>query len=138
MVGAFSFNNPTCAYNHPRNLDQKSVPPLQLIFTSLFRPYLFIKSSLQSPLTLPSSIPQQFFTSLFFRTAIPTIYIKSISLPQPFSQFRLCQGANKKDSRARTDSALISLFFLKVWTGMTGITIPDSLLLSLGKLVYCK
>ena len=47
-----------CACNHPCNLGQKSFPLLQLIFTSLFSPYLSIKSSLQSPLTLPSSIPQ--------------------------------------------------------------------------------
>ena len=70
--------NPTCAYNHPYNLHQKSFAPVQLFFTYLFGPYLLIKSSLQSPITLPFSIPQQFFTSLFLRTAIPTIYIKSV------------------------------------------------------------
>ena len=103
----FQFRNLTCKYNHPCNLHQKSVPPLQLIFTALFSPYLFIKLSLESPLTLPSSIPQQFFTSLFLRTAIPKIYIKSISL---FTRFRLRRGANEKGSRVRTDTVLISLF----------------------------
>ena len=73
----------TCAYNHPYNLHQKSVTPLQLFFTYLFGPYLLIKSTLQSPLTLPFSIPKQFFASLFLRTIyiksiFPTIYIKSI------------------------------------------------------------
>ena len=51
------------------------VPLLQIIFTSLFCQYLSIKTSLQSPLTLPSSIPQQFFTSLFLRAAIPKIFL---------------------------------------------------------------
>ena len=44
----------------------------------LFHPYLFSKSSLQSTLTLPSYITQQFFTSLFLRANIPTIYTKNI------------------------------------------------------------
>ena len=48
------------------------------IFTSLFHPYLSTKSSWQSPLTLPSSIPQLFFTNLFLRATIPTTYIKNI------------------------------------------------------------
>ena len=51
------FHNPTCAYNQCYNLHQKTVPLLQSIFTSLFHPYLFTKSSLRSPLTLPSSLP---------------------------------------------------------------------------------
>ena len=57
------FHNFVRAYRHPYNLQQKSVPLLQSIFTSLFHPYLYQKSFLKSPLTLPSSIPQQFFTS---------------------------------------------------------------------------
>ena len=44
----------------------------------LFHPYLFTKSSLQSPLTFSSSILQQFFTSFFLRTNIPTMYTKNI------------------------------------------------------------
>ena len=51
---------------------------LRLISISLFRPYLFIKSFLQFPLTLSSSIPQHCFTSLFLRTGILTVHIKSI------------------------------------------------------------
>ena len=70
-------HNATCAYNHPNNLPQKSVLLLPSIFTSLSQRYLFTKLSLKSPLTLPSSIIQQFFTSLFLRTTISTIYIKN-------------------------------------------------------------
>ena len=44
------------------------------IFIHIFRPYLFTKPSLQ----FPFSIPQQFFTSLFPHTAIPTSYTQSI------------------------------------------------------------
>ena len=54
-------HSPTCAYNHLYNLHQNSVSLLEAIFTFLFHPYLFAKSSLQSPLRLPSSIPQQLF-----------------------------------------------------------------------------
>ena len=117
-----NFYNPSCAYNHIYNLRKKSVSLLQSIFTSLVHPYLSTKSSLLSPLTLPSTIPQQFFTSLFLCTTIPTIYTKSISLIQPFIQFRLRQG---------TDIVLISRFFLIVWTVITGLTITDSLSLRL-------
>ena len=61
MVGAP--HNPTCAYNHLYNLHQNSVSLLEAIFTFLFHPYMFAKSSLQSSLRLPSSIPQQLFDS---------------------------------------------------------------------------
>ena len=75
----FHFHNPTCAYNVLYNLHQKSVTPLlQLFFTYRVGSYLLIKPSLQFPITLSFSIPQQFFTCLFLRTAIPTTYIKSI------------------------------------------------------------
>ena len=70
------YYNPTCAYNQCYNLQQKSVLLLQSIFT--LHPYLFTKSSLQSPLTFSSSILQQFFTSFFLRTNIPTMYTKNI------------------------------------------------------------
>ena len=65
LVGAPSFQNPTCIYNHTYNLPQKSVPLFQLIFTCLFHSHLFTKSSFQYPLTLPFSISLQFFTYLF-------------------------------------------------------------------------
>ena len=72
------FHNPTCACSQRYNLDQNIAPLLQSILTSLFHPYLLTKSSLQSPLTLPSSIPQQFFTFLFLHKTISRIYTKNI------------------------------------------------------------
>ena len=71
------FHNPFCEYNERCNFYQETVL-LQSIFTFLFHPYLFTKSSLQSPLTLPSYTTQQFFTFLFLHTTIPTIYTKNI------------------------------------------------------------
>ena len=72
------FHKPSCGYNQRCNPYQKTVPLLQSVSTSLFHPYLFTKSSLQSSLTLCSYITQQFFTSLSLRTTIPTIYTKNI------------------------------------------------------------
>ena len=58
------FHSPSCGYNQRCNLYQETVPLLQSIFTCLFHPYFFTKSSLQSSLTLPSYINQQFFNHL--------------------------------------------------------------------------
>ena len=63
-------HNPTCAHNHPYNLHQKIHSSTS---ATLHLPIASTKTSLQSPLTLSFSIPQQFFTSLFWHTAIPTI-----------------------------------------------------------------
>ena len=68
----------TCAYHQCYNLHKKAISLLQSIFTNLFHPYFFTKSSLQYPLTFPSSIPQQFSTSLFLHTPNPIIYTKNI------------------------------------------------------------
>ena len=46
-------------------------------------------------------------------------------------------GTRELESLATTDIVWISPFFLKVWTVITGLTITDSLLLRLRKLVYC-
>ena len=124
------FHNPTCAYNQPYNLyNQKSVPLLQTIFNFLIHPYLFAKSSLQSPLRLPSSITQQLFTS---QQSTPKIF----SIPRLFSQCKLRQVIRKLESLVRTNTVLISLFFLKVWTVITGLTITDSLSLRLRNMFY--
>ena len=53
MVGALSFSQPYLCIQLP----QQCRPKIQLIFTSPFSPYLFIKSSLPAPLTLPSCVP---------------------------------------------------------------------------------
>ena len=63
---------------------------------------------------------------------------KIFSLPQPFSIFRQLQGTRKQGSLVRTENSLISLFLLKVWTVITGLTTTDFLSLRLRKLVSCR
>ena len=74
----------------------KILPLLPL--TSLFYPYFFIKPSLQSLLSFPSAIPQQFSTSFFLGTTIPVIYTKNIfpiSTIQPNQATSGDQGATE-------------------------------------------
>ena len=132
------YHNPTCAYNHHFNLHQKNVSLLRSILTYLSHPCLFTKSSLQSPLTLLSSILQQFFTSLFCLQPSQQSTPKIFSLSQSFSQFRLREGTRELGSLMRNDTVLISPFFLKVWTVIAGFATTNSLLSRLRKLVYCR
>ena len=83
---------------------------------------------LNSP-TLPSSILQPFFISLFLRKAIPTIPIKN-----PFTY--LCHTTNSgfvKGSvsevvlRGWSDTILISPHFPEAWAGITVLTITNFL-----------
>ena len=53
-------------------------------------------------------------------------------------QLRLRQGTREPGNLVRTDTVLISIFFLKIWTMITEPRITDSLSLSLTKLVYCR
>ena len=74
-----------------------STKNLFLYFSQFSPPYSsytcqFTKSSLQPLLTLPSSIPEQFLTSLFSSTTIPTIYTKNIF---PTSSIQPIQAASK-------------------------------------------
>ena len=129
---SFIFPNPTYAYNHRYNLHQIFVPLPQTLFTFLFHSYLFAKSSLQSPLRLPSSITKQLFIS---HQSKP----KVLSLPQfpyqQFSQCRLRQGTRKLGSLVGTNTVLISRFFLKLRTVITGFKTTDSFSLRLKKLL---
>ena len=68
---------------------------------------------------------QQFFTSLLLRTTSQQSTPKILSLPYPFSQFRLREGTRKLGSLMRTDTVLISISFLKVCTVITGLTTTD-------------
>ena len=68
---------------------------------------------------------RQFFTSLLLRTTSQQSTPKILSLPYPFSQFRLREGTRKLGSLMRTDTVLISIFFLKVCTVITGLTTTD-------------
>ena len=132
------FHNGTCAYNQCCNIQQKTVLLLQSIFTSLFHSYLFTKSSLQSPLTLPSSIAQQFFTSLFLCATIPTIYTKNVFSLSTTSSIQ----AAPRDQWARKSFEDWNCFNLSLLSQSLNsenrLTITDYLLLRLWKLVYCR
>ena len=130
------FHNFARAYNQRCNLHQKTVPLLQLIFTS----YSTLICSQNPPYDLHqhplllylSNFSPPFFCVQPFKNSTPKIF----SLL--FCQFRLRQGARELGRLVRTQIVLISHFFLKVWRTIAGLTITDSSLLRLRKLVYCR
>ena len=94
-------------------------------------------------LTLPTNTPFLYtwaiFPLLIFGYYHPSnLSLKIFLLPQQFSQFRLRQGTWELGSLVRTDTVLISPFFLKVLAVITRFAITDSLSLRLRKLVYCR
>ena len=92
----------TCSPNHLYNPRSHSLP---LYFNNFSPPSFCVQTSQQ---------------------CTPKIF----SLPQPFCQFRPDQGTSGFGGLLRTDTVLISPFF-KIWTVKTGLTITDSLSLSL-------
>ena len=143
----FHFYNPTFTYNHPCNFHQKFVPLLKSIFTSLFHHYLFTKSSLQSPLTYSLPLYLSNFLSPYFCVQPSQQFKSNLGKQKSFnaSVIQSIQDVREEPrelgSRVWTDTVLISPFFLKVSTGMTGLTgltIIDALSLRLRKLVYCR
>ena len=136
MVGAPSFSQPDLCIqptlqSQPRNSFSTSAN------SHLRIPLLFTKSSLQSPLILPVSIPQQFFTSLCAQPS-QQFTPKMFYLPQSFRQFRLRQQTRELGSLLRTDTVLISLFFVQVWAVITGLTITNSLSHRFRKFIHCS
>ena len=131
MVGAPSFSQSFLCIQPPLQCPPQIRSSTSVNFYLPSSPLL----SLQSPLTLPSYMPQKFFTSPFLHATNPIIYNKIFSLPQPFSLFRLLQGIKELCSLVTNNTVLISSFFLKVWTVITGLAITNSLLLRLRKLV---
>ena len=127
------------------------------------QPYLWIQPTLQSPSKIHTSTSFNFYLpippllvhkiiltittnsfSLYLSSFLPFSFCvqpsqqsapKIISLCQLFSQFRLSQGTRELGSLVSTDTVLISPFFFKWWTMITGLIITDSLLLRLRKLV---
>ena len=93
-------------------------------------------------LTIPTNTSFLYISAIFhlpiFAYSNPCNLHQKHFLPRPFSEFRLSQRAYEKGTRVRTDTVLISLFFLKVKTGVTGLTISDSLLARLRKLVHFR
>lgn len=71
-----------------------------LHFSQFLPPYftlhLFKKPLLQFPPTLSPSLTQHFWASFFYVLSSLNFPPKAISIPQPFSQFRLNQETNEK------------------------------------------
>ena len=63
----------------------------------------------------------------FTYKANATLHQKSIALPQPFNQFRVCQESNEQGSLVWTDTVLITPCFPEAWVGVTVLTVTDSL-----------
>ena len=100
-------------------------PPKICLFTPVnfhlsITPLLVHKVILTIPTNNPFLYTLAFLTSLILSVIVPTICTKNVSLPQPFSQFRLREGNRELGSLVgslvRIDTVLISPFFLKVWT----------------------
>ena len=129
------FHNPTCAYNQRYNLHQK--PFLYFSqFSPPIPPLLVHKIALTISTSNPFVCTSAIFHLPFFVQPSQQSTPKIFSLPQPFFQFMLRQGTRELGSLVRTDTVLISPFFLELWTVITGLTITDSLSLILRKLVY--
>ena len=89
-----------------------------------------------SPLLVPKTILTTPTNTLFLYTYFciqPSLQssLKLFLLPQPFTQYTLTQGTNEQGSLVRTDTVLISVFFLEVWTGKVWLIITDFLSLRL-------
>ena len=119
--------------SHPYNLHQKFVPLFPSISSFLPMSPLFVDKII---LAVPANIPFYYSTTVFH---FPAFYIqpsqkstpKTFSLPQALVQFRMSQRTRELGSLVRTDTVLISPFFLKAWKMITGLTIADSLSLRL-------
>ena len=130
MVGALSFSLPYSCIQLPPQSSPK------FFFSKFSLHYSFHLLVHKIILTIPTNTPF-FYTSTFFHLPIfaysnpYNLHQKYFSLPHPFRQFRLHQGTYEQGSLVRINTALISVFFLKVSTGITRLTITDSLSLRL-------
>ena len=109
MVGTSSFSQP---YLCMQSL-LRSPPQIQCSTSVNFHlpiPPLFVhKIIITIPLTLTSSLPHQFFTSLFLRTTSQQSTPKTFFFPQSLTQFRLHQATRELVILVRNDTVLISL-----------------------------
>ena len=133
MVGVTSFSLPYMCILPPLQSPPKILSSTSFNFHLPIPPLLLNKIIPTIPTNIPFLCTSTLFLPPYFcvqtsQQSTPKIF----SLPQPFSQFRLRQGTKDLWSLVRNDTVLISPFFLKVWTLITGTTITDTLnLLSL-------
>ena len=118
---------------HFYNLHQNSVPlPTLVNFHLPIPPLLFNKIILTTSTNTP----------FIYATAIFHLAIFGYNHPSNLHQKYFPYHSNLANSNCVKEQesyeVLISPLFLKVWTVMTGLTITDSLLLRLKKLVHCR
>ena len=115
------------------NTDSSTSVNFQLPILPLFVQKIILTNPTNTSYT-STIFPLSYFCVQASQKSTPKIF----SLPQPLSKFRLHQGTREHRSPVRTNSILFSPFSLKVWTVITGLTIIDSLLLRLRKMVYSR
>ena len=123
MVGALSFSLPYLCIQTPIISNKNSF----LYFSQFSHPYSTLTCSQNHPYKPHSSISQQFSPPYFRVKPSQQTSPKIFSLRHPCSQFRLPQGTRELGSIVRTNTNLISPFFLKVWTMISGLTTTNSL-----------
>ena len=84
-----------------------------------------------------SIIPQQFSNLPPFADTHPNNLTKIFSLTQRFCYFSLCQRTRDLGNLVKSDTILISYFFLKVSKVIAGLTITDFFLQRFRILMYC-
>ena len=94
-------------------------------------------------ITIPTNIPFRcnsaiFHLRFFLRTIILAFYSKNIFPTLTISPIQVASRDQGARSIVRTDTFLISFFFLKVWKVITAFTITDSLSLRLRTLMYSR
>ena len=123
------FHNPNCAHNPLSIQSRPKICVTTLVNFQLSIPPLFLNKII---LTIPTKTLLLYTSAVF---CLPNFASHIFYLPQSFSQFRL--RPEPKDL-VKNDTVLISPFFLKVETLITGLKITDSLSLRLRKLVYYR
>ena len=109
-------------------------PPLTITTKNPF----FYFSQFSSPYSTLNCSQNRPFNA-FYATAIFHLPIFAYHHPNNLHQKNfLHQGIRELGTLVRTGTVLISPFLLKVWTVVTGLTIPDSLSFRLRKLVYWR
>ena len=113
----------TCAYNHlqpPLQFPSKMRFSASVNFELVILFLLVQKFMLTIPLTFPSSIAQQCFTSLVLRTTIPKIYTKNVFSAPAIWPIQAVSGVQWAREFYDIWNYLISPFFLKVWSVIAG------------------
>ena len=135
MVGASLFSQPCLCIQPPL----KSLPKIRSSTSVNF--HLPISPLLAHKIifTIPANIPFHYTSAVFhfpiFAYNHPSNLHQNIFPTSVISPIQVYQGTRELGSLVKPDTVLISPFFLKVWTAITGLIITDSLSPRLRKLM---